>query len=145
MQGRRGARVLHLGGGPMDTCFGNLARGRGREYAWTRDQVETADNYRRYRTLMAHMRAQYPDQIHDVRHDELADDTGAALREAIEFCGLRWVDRYAEAAAGQAGAPMPEWRRYEAGVAPLRQRVGGWLNYERAHEQGKTSVGKKRV
>src|SRR3546814_10103464 len=90
MQALPGARVLHLVSGPMDTCFANLARWRGREYGWTSDQVETADHYRRYRTLRAHTRAQYPDQIHDVCHDELADDTGDALRRAIECWGLRW-------------------------------------------------------
>ena len=127
MQALPGARVLHLVGGPMDTCFAGLARWNGREHGWSRDQVETADHYRRYRALMAHMRALYPDQIHDVRCDELADDSGTALREAIEFCGLPWDERFTAAAAaatGRQAMPAGRWRRYEGALAPMRQRLG---------------------
>ena len=123
MQALPGARVLHLVGGPMDTCFANLARWAGREHGWSRDQEETADHYRRYRALMAHMRGLYPDRVHDVRHDELAENPAAALREAIEFCGLQWDDRL-PVDAPQGGAPSGQWRRYEDKLGPMRKRLG---------------------
>ncbi|MDQ2702770.1 MAG: sulfotransferase [Pseudomonadota bacterium] len=127
MQALPGARVLHLVGGPMDTCLANLARWSEDGHGWSHDQVDTADHYRGYRTLMAQLRALYPDRIHDVRHDELANDRGAALREAIEFCGLPWHEGMEGVPAGQAeqaGAPVLQWRRYESHLAPLRQRLG---------------------
>lgn len=123
MQALPGARVLHLVGGPMDTCFANLARWAGREHGWSRDQEETADHYRRYRALMAHMRGLYPDRVHDVRHDELAENPAAALREAIEFCGLQWDERL-PVDAPQGGVPAGQWRRYEDKLGPLRKRLG---------------------
>ena len=123
MQALPGARVLHMVGGPMDTCFANLARWAGREHAWSRDQEETADHYRRYRALMAHMRGLYPDRVHDVRHDELAENPGAALREAIEFCGLQWDDRLT-VEPPRDGAPAGQWRHYEDKLGPMRKRLG---------------------
>src|SRR5690606_8779250 len=117
MQALPGARVLHLVGGPMDTCFANLTRWAGHENGWSRDQEETADHYRRYRALMAHMRGLYPDRVHDVRHDELAENPAAALREAVEFCGLQWDERLpvdapqGGAPAGSGGTTRTNWAR----------------------------------
>src|SRR5690606_37706673 len=123
MQALPGARVLHLVGGPMDTCFANLTRWAGHENGWSRDQEETADHYRRYRALMAHMRGLYPDRVHDVRQDELAENPAAALREAIEFCGLQWDERL-PVDAPQGGAPAGQWRHYEDKLGPMRKRLG---------------------
>jgi tetratricopeptide (TPR) repeat protein len=115
------ARILHVVGAPMDTCFANLAQWSFDVDPWRQDQVEMADHYRGYRTLMAQMRAQYPDRILDVRRDELVAGPGAVLREVLEFCELPSFDGLD---APVSVDDMQSWRRYEAQLAPLKQRLG---------------------
>ena len=133
------ARILHMVRGPMDTCFSNLKEWFAGAYQHSYDQLEMADHFRRYRTLMAHWRAQYPERILDVRYDELVEDPEAVAAEVLAFCGLSplpgisAIERRgagaATASANQVLEPVharnvDQWRRYEAELAPLRQRLG---------------------
>lgn len=115
------ARILHVVRGPMDTCFSTLAQWSPSGEPWSHDQVEMADHYRNYRTLMAQARALYPGLILDVRHDELAADPEAVLREVLGFCELPWRDDLRAPAPTDAAH---HWRRYESRLAPLKQRLG---------------------
>ena len=133
------ARILHMVRGPMDTCFSNLKEWFGGIYPHSYDQLEMADHFRRYRALMAHWRALYPDRIMDVRYDELVAEPERVLRDVVAFCGLPWHDGLATAgerggtvatpSAMQAREPVHErfvdqWRRYEAYLGPLKERLG---------------------
>jgi Flp pilus assembly protein TadD len=133
------ARILHMVRGPMDTCFSNLKEWFAGAYPHSYDQVEMADHYRRYRTLMSRWRALYPERILDVRYDELVTDPERVAREVLEFCGLPWqaglsaieqrADTVATASAMQVREPihdrfLQQWRRYEAHLGPLRERLG---------------------
>ncbi|WP_140908576.1 tetratricopeptide repeat-containing sulfotransferase family protein [Cognatiluteimonas lumbrici] len=133
------ARILHMVRGPMDTCFSNLKEWFAGAYPHTYDQAEMAEHFRRYRTLMAHWRAQYPDRILDVRYDELVADPEAVATVVLEFCGLpphpgisaieTRAGSAATASASQVLEPVhgryrDHWRRYEDRLGPLRERLG---------------------
>ena len=133
------ARILHMVRGPMDTCFSNLKEWFGGIYPHSYDQLEMADHFRRYRALMSHWRALYPDRILDVRYDELVADPERVLREVVEFCGLPWQGELAsgEARGGTVATPsamqarepvhkryLDQWRRYEPWLGPLKERLG---------------------
>jgi tetratricopeptide (TPR) repeat protein len=133
------ARILHMVRGPMDTCFSNLKEWFAGIYPHSYDQQEMADHFRRYRTLMAHWRALYPERILDVRYDELVTDPERVLREVLAFCGLPW-QRGLSTASGRGGTVatastmqvrepvharfLNQWRRYEAHLGPLKDRLG---------------------
>jgi tetratricopeptide (TPR) repeat protein len=130
------AKILHMVRGPMDTCFASLS---GNDAAYSNDQLEMAGQFRRYRTLMAHWRAQYPDRILDVRYEELVEKPDEVMREVLAFCGLEWQDGITDI-AGYRGAPaaasdnqgtapidaskVDRWRRYEQHLGPLKERLG---------------------
>jgi tetratricopeptide (TPR) repeat protein len=133
------ARILHMVRGPMDTCFSNLKEWFAGAYPHSYDQVEMADHFARYRGLMAHWRAQYPELILDVRYDELVTDPEKVLREVLGFCGLPWHEGMAAiekragtvntASAAQVREPihqrfLDQWRRYADHLGPLKQRLG---------------------
>jgi tetratricopeptide (TPR) repeat protein len=133
------ARILHMVRGPMDTCFSNLKEWFGGAYNYSYDQSEMGNHFRRYRTLMAHWRRLYPERILDVRYDELVEDPPRVMREVLEFCGLPWEegleaiekrsDAVSTASAMQVREPidgrfLQQWRRYEAHLGPLRERLG---------------------
>jgi len=130
------ARILHMVRGPMDTCFTSLSES---DAPYCNDQQEMASQFRRYRSLMAHWRSQYPDRIMDVRYEELVDKPDEVMREVLAFCGLEWQDGITDI-AGYRGNPAadssnqrPEpindsqvdrWRRYEQHLGPLKERLG---------------------
>jgi tetratricopeptide (TPR) repeat protein len=133
------ARIVHMVRGPMDTCFSNLKEWFAGAYPHSYDQVEMADHFRRYRTLMSRWRVLYPDRILDVRYDELVAEPERVVREVLEFCSLPWheglsaienrTDAVATASAMQVREPiharfLQQWRRYEPYLGPLRERLG---------------------
>lgn len=133
------AKILHMVRGPMDTCFSNLKECFANGYPHSYDQVEMADHYRRYRALMAHWRALYPERILDVRYDDLVAEPERVAREVVGFCDLPWseglsaierrTDTVATASAVQVREPihgrfLQQWRRYEAHLGPMRERLG---------------------
>ena len=133
------ARILHMVRSPMDTCFSNLKMHFAGVYPPSYDQLEMADHFRRYRTLMAQWHAAFPDKILDVRYDELVADPERVAAEVMEFIGLprreglsRIESRagiVATASATQVREPvhsrfLDQWKRYEPYLGPMKQRLG---------------------
>ena len=118
------ARILHMVRAPMATCFLNLATWYPRLHPHSYDQGEMADQYRRYRTLMAHWRALYPDRVLDVRHDELVAEPEVVVREVLAVCGLPVDPAATPPGLPAVGASEPQWRRYEQHLGRLREHLG---------------------
>ncbi len=133
------ARIVHMVRDPMDTCFSNLKELFAGAYPHSYDQVEMADHFRRYRMLMAHWHKAFPGRILDVRYGELVEAPERVAREVVDFCGLPWHEgmtaienrtgTVATASAAQVREPIHQryvgqWRRYEAHLGPLRERLG---------------------
>jgi hypothetical protein len=104
-------------------------------------QAEMADYYKGYRQLMAHWRRLYPDRILDLRYGELTVDTKSTMTEVLEFLGLPWEDAVLEpdkrtgtvatASSTQVREAIhqrskEQWRRYEAQLAPMKERLGSY-------------------
>ena len=133
-----GAKILHMSRGPMDACFSNLKELFGAAYPHSYDQAEMAEHYIRYRRLMAHWHAAFPGRILDVSYEALAAEPERVAREVLAFCGLPWDDAVlsherrggavATASTAQVREPIHarfvgQWRRYEAQLRPLRERL----------------------
>ncbi len=132
------AKILHMARGPMDACFSNLKELFGAAYPHSYDQGEMAEHYIRYRKLMAHWHAAFPGRILDVSYEALAAEPERVAREVLAFCGLPWDDAVlsherrggavATASTAQVREPIHarfvgQWRRYEAQLRPLRERL----------------------
>jgi Flp pilus assembly protein TadD len=133
------ARILHMVRGPLDTCFSNIKTLFAGAYPPSHDQVQMAEHYRRYRTLMARWHAAFPGRILDVRYDELVREPERVSAEVLDFIGLRPAEGMSriESRAGTVATPsstqvreaihdryIGQWRRYEAHLGPLRERLG---------------------
>jgi tetratricopeptide (TPR) repeat protein len=131
------AKVVHLVRGPMDACFASFKQLFADAYLHSYDQEEMARHHVRYRHLMAHYRACFPERIIDVSYEETARDTEPNARRLIGALGLQWEDAclnfhrsqsgVATASAVQVREPahtrsIGRWRRYEQQLAPM-QRV----------------------
>lgn len=133
-----GARIVHMVRDPMDTCYAVFKTLFHHAYHFSYDLHELADYYIAYRRLMRHWHAVMPGRIVEVRYEELVTDTATQAQRLLQACGLEWrdevlaPDRHAApsttASAAQVRQPVharsvQKWRRYAAGLEPLRRRL----------------------
>ncbi|WP_169742311.1 tetratricopeptide repeat-containing sulfotransferase family protein [Arenimonas metalli] len=132
------ARIIHLVRDPMDTCYAVYKTLFNQAYPFSYDQAELAEYYLTYRRLMRHWHEVMPGEILDLHYELLVTDTEAQARRMLAYCGLDWqpdvLDPSAHpgaivsASAAQVREPVHagsvgKWRRYEAGLQPLRDRL----------------------
>jgi len=130
------AKVVHMVREPMDVCFSNYRAMFGDAYAYAYDLDRLAQHHGQYRRLMQHWRQAAPGFVLDLPYAELVQDTEAACRKLLEFCGLpyeagcldhtRNTTSVATLSSAQVRQPihagsLGEWRRYERQMEPLRQ------------------------
>ncbi|MEO6519637.1 MAG: sulfotransferase, partial [Pseudoxanthomonas sp.] len=104
------------------------------------DQLELADYFNEYRSLMAHWHARYPGRILDVDYARLTREPEHELRRVCEFIGIAFEPTMLQLQARTRGIvtasavqvrggiqarQTPKWRAYERCLQPLRQRLGG--------------------
>lgn len=149
------ARLIHLVRDPMDSCYAVYKTLFNQAYHFSYDLDELADYYTSYHRLMRHWHAVMPGAILDVHYEELVADTEGQARHILAWCGLDWQEAVltpsnnenpsTTASAAQVREPVytssvQKWRRYEAGLAPLKARLvaagivdaqgGGWQEPE---------------
>jgi hypothetical protein len=133
------AKIIHLRRHPMDACFSNLkelfAKGY---YNYSYSLDELANHYRNYDRLMRHWHAIAPGRILDVRYEDLVSQPEEEARRVQEYLGLPSVEGVTDILANktitttastlQLRQPIHRrniggWRRYETGLAPLREAL----------------------
>jgi tetratricopeptide (TPR) repeat protein len=132
------ARILHLVRDPMDSCYAVYKTLFSQAYFFSYEFDELAAYYAGYHRLMRHWHAVMPGSVLDVHYEDLVTDTQAQARRVLAWCGLDWQDdvlRPSEntapattASAAQVREPvydssLHKWRRFEAGLAPLKARL----------------------
>lgn len=133
------AKLLCLVRNGMDTCYSNLRQlFQNGAFPYSYDQRALAERYAAFRRVVDCMQVRHPENFLAVSYEALAQDPVATAGRVMEFCGLRfdpaYVDitrnatRSATASASQVRQPIHlqgigEWRRYEAQLAPLAERL----------------------
>ena len=132
------ARIIHLVRDPMDSCYAVYKTLFNQAYHFSYDFDELAEYYATYHRTMRHWHDVMPGAILDVHYEELVTDTEAQARRALAWCGLDWQDAVLSpshndkpsttASAAQVREPvytssLQKWRRYEAGLTPLMDRL----------------------
>lgn len=134
------ARIVHVVRDPMDTCYAIHKTLFHQAYSYSCDLRELADYYLAYRRLMAHWHQVMPGAILDVRYEDFVADPAGTARNVAGWCGLPWRDAPVLPSTAPAHAPtttasaaqvrepvharsVGSWRRHEAALAPLRERL----------------------
>ena len=132
------ARILHMVRDPVDTCFSNLRTYFSNAALYSFDQVNLANYYAQYRSLVQHWRNVLPDRFMDVSYDELVTDTEGTARRIFAFCGLPFeadalqVERSSGAISTASSAHVRQgiltnrgaaWKPYESHLQPLLGRL----------------------
>jgi tetratricopeptide (TPR) repeat protein len=129
------AKIVHTVREPLDNCLSVyfLHLSAAMPYAHALDDI--AHWHRQYRRLMAHWKALYADDIHDVHYDALVTDPRPAIEGVLAHCGLDWHEGCLEfhrtpsviatPSAWQVRRPLytassGRWRHYERHLGGLR-------------------------
>jgi Flp pilus assembly protein TadD len=123
------ARIVHTVRNPLDNVLSIYFLQLDPGLAYAQDLGDAAHWYRQYRRLMAHWRALYPGNIHDLDYDALVAEPRPRIEALLDFCGLPWREACLSfheadnavrtASAGQVREPL------------YRRSSGRWRHYER--------------
>jgi hypothetical protein len=135
------ARIIHTVRDAVDTCVSCYSKLFTSGQSFSYDLAELGRYYRGYRELTTHWRSVLPpDAMLDVVYEDVVDDLEGQARRMIDYCGLPWDDRCLNfdktsrtvktASAVQVRKPLfrssvQRWRKYEAGLGPLLNELGG--------------------
>lgn len=135
------AIIIHLRRDPMDSLFGTYRLLFGYAYRWSYTQDNLAGFYAQYVRLTRHWRACFAasgQPLIDVSLEALIASPESEIRRLLAACGLPFEaaclnphksdGAVATASSVQVRRPINSegvgaWRRYAAGLAPLRQRL----------------------
>jgi len=136
------ARIIDARRHPVACCFSgfkqHFARGQNFSYG-----LEDLGRYwRDYAELMAHFDAVLPGRVHRVHYEAMVADTGAQVRQLLDYCDLPFDDaclRFFEnarpvrtASSEQVRQPIyrdgvDQWRHFEPWLDPLKAALGNAL------------------
>jgi tetratricopeptide (TPR) repeat protein len=122
------AKIIHTIRDPLDTCiscFSKLFAGLN----YTYDLGELGRYYKRYERLMEHWRSILPpEQILDVRYEDVVGDLETQARRIISYCGLPWNERCLS--FHETDRPVRTWSATQVRQPIYRSAVGRWWDYE---------------
>ena len=84
------ARIVHTTRDALDTCLSVFFLHLDPQLAWALDLRDIGHYFRQYRTLMAHWKSLYGEDILDFSYDQLVHDPRPAVERLLEYCGLAW-------------------------------------------------------
>ena len=123
------ARIVHTVRNPLDNLLSLYFLHLDPGMAYALDLDDAAHWHGQYRRLMAHWKALYGADIHDVDYDELVREPRPVIERLLAFCGLDWEDScLAFHTIDRTVKTASVWQVRE----PLYRRSSGrWKNYER--------------
>ena len=133
------ARVIHCKRNPLDTCLSCYFQDFAGNHPYSNNLVSLGEYYREYERIMAHWRTLLRVPVYDIQYEDLVTNTGTAVPELVEFCGLEWDDAcldfhksertVATASYDQVRRPLytssrERWRHYEKYIGELINALG---------------------
>jgi tetratricopeptide (TPR) repeat protein len=133
------ARIVHTVRSPLDNILSLWFLHLTPDMAYALDLHDAAHWHGQHRRLMAHWRASYADDIHDLDYDALVAAPRAEVERLLAFLGLEWEDSclafheapgaVRTASVWQVRQPLysrssGRWRNYARHLGPLREALG---------------------
>ena len=134
------AKIVHTQRDPLDNLLSLHFLHLDPAMAYALDLEDAAHWHGEYRRLMAHWKALYGDDIHDVDYDQLVREPRPVVERLLAFCGLEWEDQclafhsgervVKTASVWQVRQPLytrssGRWKNYERHLRPLIEAFGG--------------------
>lgn len=123
------ARIVHTRRDALDNCLSVYFLHLTQAMPWALDLEDIAHWYRQHERLMAHWRAIFDADIHEVDYDRLVWEPRPVIEALLAHCGLPWNSACLAFHETRASVRTPSaWQVRE----PLYTRSSGrWRHYER--------------
>ncbi len=135
------ARIVHTRRDPIDNILSIYFLHLDHSMPYALDLMDTAHWHGQYRRLMAHWKALYRDDIHDLDYEALVEQPRPTIERLLAFCGLEWEDSclsFHETDTAVRTASVWQVRQ------PIyRRSAGRWRNYEAHLEQVRAALQSK--
>lgn len=130
------AKIIHCSRNPLDTCVSAYQQLFPHAHPFSYDLRELGEFYLAYEDLMAHWKAQMPeDSILTVSYEELIHNTQATVDKMLAFLGLDYDAQCLHFETTQRPAPLQtrrplhtqsveKWQHYSAHLTQLKQGLG---------------------
>lgn len=121
------ARIVHTRRNPLDNLVSLYFLHLSPDMPYALDLDDAAHWLAQQQRLMAHWRALYPGDIHELDYDRLVAEPRQEIAALLRFCGLDWEEAVLDFhAAGTAVKTASVWQVRQ----PLHGRSSGrWRNY----------------
>ncbi len=130
------ARIIHCRRDPIDTCLSIFFQRFISTHPYACDLDDLAFTYEQYLRLTAHWQQVMPQQLLEVRYEDVVAEQIAQTRRILAFCGLEWEDGCIDFAGNQRAVmtasnwqvrqplnnvAVARWKHYSAHLGPLRR------------------------
>lgn len=128
------ARFVHCRRHPADNFVSAFQHNMNRGHDYAYDQSAYAERYLAQEDIMRYWKSCFPEQIFEVRYEDMVADPEAVTRRLVAFCGLPWDDACLNFHAQKStvrtfsrdqvrqpvySTSVERWRRYGARLEPL--------------------------
>jgi len=127
-------KIINMVRDPRDVAL-SMWRGHfsGSALNYTYDLQSMAHRFNIYARMMRHWYSVLPNQIFDVRYEELVSDLPKISSEMAEYCDLEWAEKMA--APHQSVTQVMTLSASQVREPVNEKSVGGWRKYEASFEE----------
>jgi hypothetical protein len=133
------AKIIDARRHPLGACFSAFKQHFAQGQNFSYDLTDLGRYYRDYVELMDHYDKVLPGRVHRVIYEDMVEDTEAAVRQLLDYCGLPFEDgclRFYEndravrtVSSEQVRKPifrsgLDQWKPFEPWLDPLKLALG---------------------
>jgi hypothetical protein len=96
------AKIVHTTRDPLDNCLSIFFLHLEQQMSYALNLMDIGDYYREYRRLMAHWKAEFPEDILDFSYDSLVREPDLQMQRLCAFLGIEWSGQVPKVAARSA-------------------------------------------
>jgi tetratricopeptide (TPR) repeat protein len=123
------AKIIHCQRDPMDTCWSCYQQNFEEGLNFTNNLENLGHAYRGYRRLMAHWQRMFPNQILDIRYEDLVQDPETVSQELLQHCGEQWQPQVLD--FQKHDRPVNTASLWQARQPIYQSSIGRWKSYRK--------------
>ena len=123
------AKIIHCQRDPMDTCWSCYQQNFEEGLNFTNNLENLGHAYRGYRRLMAHWHRMFPNQILDIRYEDLVQDPETVSQELLQHCGEQWLPQVLD--FQKHDRPVNTASLWQARQPIYQSSIGRWKSYRK--------------
>ena len=118
------ARIIQLQRHPLDACYAIFRTQLDARFPYSANLPEIADYYIAYSNLMSHWHSTIPENVLQVRYEDLIVKSEQTLRKMFAFCDLSWEEQCMDFLESEESVAVEKLEIYQ-------ESIDRWQNYEK--------------